>query len=69
MLISQGIELVSDFITHENCRQLLQEIELYQSIHAIPTIHRDRPGRSLRYQASKFHGNPGSPLVAAGIAV
>ncbi|WP_343576751.1 2OG-Fe(II) oxygenase [Mycobacterium sp.] len=50
MLISQGIELVSDFITHENCRQLLQEIELYQSIHAIPTIHRDRPGRSLRYQ-------------------
>lgn len=50
MLISQGIELVNDFITREHCRQLLQDIEQYQSVHAIPTIHRARPGRSLRYQ-------------------
>jgi len=45
-----GAELVSKFIVDEDCRQLLQEIEVYRSTHAIPSIHRVQPGRSLRYQ-------------------
>ncbi len=50
MLGPGSAELVSEFISNEDCRQLLQDIGAYRCTHAIPSICRVQPGRSLRYQ-------------------
>lgn len=49
MLGAGGIELVRDFLSDEDCRQLLGDIAEYRATHEVPLIHRPQPGRSLRY--------------------
>jgi hypothetical protein len=50
MLGTRGIELVDGYLSAEKCRELLGQIEEYRGAQPIPAIHREQPGRSLRYR-------------------
>ncbi len=49
MLRTSGIELVDGYLRPAECGELLGQIEEYRRTYQIPAIHREQPGRSLRY--------------------
>ncbi|MFQ5943642.1 MAG: 2OG-Fe(II) oxygenase [Anaerolineales bacterium] len=44
-----GYQVVDDFLTADQCRAFLEEINGFRNEHSLPEIHRPMKGRSLRY--------------------
>lgn len=49
-LLQNGYEVIDGYLSAEECRRLLGQIDRYREIQELPEIHRPTKGRPLRYQ-------------------